>query len=57
MILEEYPDAQITVIDSTVNTVLQGLYVLEACSLRKTGYSVDSETSIAFRTSCVILYP
>ncbi|MFW5554831.1 MAG: DegV family protein [Roseburia inulinivorans] len=34
MILEEYPDAQITVIDSTVNTVLQGLYVLEACRLR-----------------------
>ena len=32
MILEEYQDAQITVIDSTVNTVLQGLYVLEAVS-------------------------
>ena len=37
MILEEYPDAQITVIDSTVNTVLQGLYVLEACKLRDMG--------------------
>ena len=37
MILEEYPDAQITVIDSTVNTVLQGLYVLEACRLRDMG--------------------
>lgn len=37
MILEEYPDAQITVINSTVNTVLQGLYVLEACRLRDMG--------------------
>ena len=37
MILEEYPDAQITVIDSTVNTVLQELYVLEACRLRDMG--------------------
>ena len=38
MILEEYPDAQITVIDSTVNTVFAaGLYVLEACRLRDMG--------------------
>lgn len=37
MILEEYLDAQITVIDSTVNTVLRGLYVLEACRLRDMG--------------------
>ena len=34
MILEEYRDAKLTVIDATVNTVLQGLYVLEACRLR-----------------------
>lgn len=34
MILEEYEDAQITVIDSQVNTVLQGMYTLEACRLR-----------------------
>lgn len=37
MILEENPDAQITVIDATVNTVLQGLYVLEAVRLRDSG--------------------
>ena len=37
MVLEDIPDAQITVIDSTVNTVLQGLYVLEACRLRDMG--------------------
>lgn len=37
MIEEEYPDAKITLIDSTVNTVLQGLFVLEACRLRVMG--------------------
>ncbi len=41
MILEEYPQAKITVIDSTVNTVLQGLYVLEACRLRDMGLSYE----------------
>lgn len=34
MILEDYPDAVITVINSTINTVLQGEYVLEAVRLR-----------------------
>lgn len=38
MILEKYPDARITVIDSTFDTVLQGLYVLEACRLRDLGW-------------------
>ncbi len=37
MILEEYPDARIAVINSTVNTVLQGIYVLEAVKLRDEG--------------------
>ncbi len=37
MLLDEHPDAQITVIDATVNTVLQGLYVLEAVRLRDHG--------------------
>lgn len=37
MVLEEHPDAQIAVIDSTVDTVLQGLYVLEAVRLRDNG--------------------
>lgn len=41
MILETYPDARITVIDATVNTVLQGLYVLEACRLRDMGWEYD----------------
>lgn len=37
MLLEDYPEAQIAVIDATVNTVLQGLYVLEAARMRDTG--------------------
>ena len=37
MILEDYPKAQITVIDATVNTVLQGIYVLEAVRMRDSG--------------------
>lgn len=41
MVYEELPDARITVIDATVNTVLQGLYVLEACRLRDLGWEYD----------------
>ena len=41
MIEDEYPEAKITVIDSTVNTVLQGLYVLEACRLRDLGFDYE----------------
>lgn len=37
MVLDDYPDASVTVIDSTVNTVLQGQFVLEACDLRDAG--------------------
>lgn len=39
LLLERYPQAEITVIDATVNTVLQGLYVLEAVRMRETGVS------------------
>lgn len=39
LLLEHYPDAQITVIDATINTVLQGQYVLEAAALRDAGLS------------------
>ncbi len=37
LVREQYPKAEITVIDSTVDTVLQGLYVLEAVKLRDSG--------------------
>lgn len=41
LILEEYPEARITVIDSCINTVLQGIYVLEALRLREAGISYE----------------
>ena len=39
IVKEEYPDAEITVIDATVNTVLQGQYVLEAAAMRDAGFT------------------
>ena len=42
MILEDYPDAKIAVIDSIINTVLQGLFVLEAVSLRDAQYDYEA---------------
>lgn len=41
IVLEDYPDAEITVMDSTINTVLQGLFVQEAAALRDAGYSYE----------------
>ena len=41
LVLEDYPEAEITVIDSTVDTVLQGIYVMEAVSLRDSGMSYE----------------
>ena len=41
LILEKYPEADICVIDTMCNTVLQGLVVAEACNLRDLGYSLD----------------
>ncbi len=37
MLLENYPDARITVMDSTINTVLQGIFVLEAIRMYEAG--------------------
>lgn len=42
IILETYNDAKITVVDGTVNTVLQGLLVLEAVKMQKKGYSYEA---------------
>lgn len=36
MLLESHPDARITVMDSTIDTVLQGLFVLEAVKMYET---------------------
>lgn len=35
LVLESCPEAEITIIDATINTVLQGLYVLEAASMQE----------------------
>lgn len=58
MILEEYPDAKITVIDSIMDTVLQGLYVLEACRVRDLGWEYDRivESLLAIRESGRIFF-
>lgn len=45
MILEEYPNAVIEVINSEFASVLQGLYVLEACGLRDRGYKIEEAVS------------
>lgn len=37
MLLEDYPDAKIEVIDSTLNTVLEGIFVREAVRMRDAG--------------------
>lgn len=37
MLLESFPDARITVMDSTVDTVLQGIFVLEAARMYEAG--------------------
>lgn len=58
MILEDYPDAKIEVINSTVNTVLQGLFVLEACRLRDMGCDCDQivEALLPIRETGRILF-
>lgn len=42
LIREKYPKAEITVIDATINTVLQGQYVLEAVRLRDQGVTYEN---------------
>lgn len=41
IILDEYPEAQLTVVDTTVITGLQGLYVMEAVRMRDNGLSYE----------------
>lgn len=42
ILLETYPEAKITVIDATVNTVLQGQFVLEAVHMQEAGWEYDA---------------
>ena len=41
MLEEQYPNQRITIIDATVNTVLQGLLVIEAAQMQMAGLSYD----------------
>ncbi|MDE6435654.1 MAG: DegV family protein [Lachnospiraceae bacterium] len=41
ILLEDYPEANITVIDATVNTVLQGILVLEAARMQENGLTYE----------------
>lgn len=41
ILLDDYPDAKITIIDATVNTVLQGILVLEAVRMQEEGLSYE----------------
>lgn len=45
-ILEEYPDAQLTVIDSTLNTVTQALFVHEAVRMRDNGLPYEKAAEL-----------
>ena len=45
LVLESFPSARITVIDATINTVLQGLYVLEAAKMHEAGVDYDRAVS------------
>ena len=49
LILEDYPDAVLEVIDARINTVLQGLYVLEAARLRDSGVPFGEAVDILLR--------
>lgn len=44
-IKELYPQAEITVIDSTLNTVLEGMYVREAVRMREDGFSYEENVA------------
>ncbi len=41
LVLETCPEAEITIIDATINTVLQGIYVLEAADMQAKGVSYE----------------
>lgn len=52
ILLDDYPDARITVIDATVNTVLQGILVLEAVRMQENGLSYDDVIENIERIKC-----
>ncbi len=46
IVLDEYPEAQIEVIDSLGNTVTEGLFVLEAARMQQAGYTLEQTTKV-----------
>lgn len=58
IVQEEYPSVRITVIDAQVNTVLQGLFVLEAVRMRREGaaYQDCVDRLLAIRESGRIFF-
>lgn len=46
IILEDYPEAQITVINSLEATVSQGIYAIEAAKMRDAGYSYEKTVAV-----------
>ena len=50
VLLEEFPQAQVRVLDSRLATVLQGLLVIEAVRLRDAGCSLEEAAGILERT-------
>ena len=49
-LLEEFPQAQIQILDSQLATVLQGLLVLEAAHMRDAGFSLEDTVAALERT-------
>lgn len=45
MVLEDYPEAKIEIIDSTLNTVLEGLFVIEAGKMQQAGLSFEENVN------------
>lgn len=58
IVLESYPDARIEIIDSQVDTVLQGMYVLEAAKMCRAGVSMEAcvQELLSMRDSARIFF-
>lgn len=58
MVLEEYPERQIVVLDSLATTMMQGAYVLEICRLRDKGHTIGETVAVMekLRTTARILF-
>lgn len=46
IVLEDYPEAKITVINSLEATVTQGIYAIEAAKMRDAGYSYEKTVAV-----------